>query len=155
MKVLGSIGEGSASLGLGSRVWDLQQAVWSVGDVTHAPTLTTHYAARETVSDLRGDAVVSSCRTTGDSRDVCAMCWPLMCAPSSSPQPTHRPRDGFGGFPFDIHLAVEKDKTSTCLQGESHLSVVHSVPPFGNRHITQVRACHTAWIRHWGGVLHF
>jgi len=49
-------------------------------------------------------------------------------------------RDGWCGFPLSINLAVEKDKTSTCLQGESHLSIVHAVPPFGSRHITQVGA---------------
>ena len=48
-------------------------------------------------------------------------------------------RDGWGGFPLDIQLAVEKDKVNTCIQGEGHLSVVHCVPPFGKRHITQVR----------------
>ena len=60
------------------------------------------------------------------------------------PPPPLPLRDGYGGFPFDLHFAVEKDKASTCLQGESHLSVVHCVPPFGHRHITQV----------WGGGGH-
>ncbi|KAG1671540.1 hypothetical protein FOA52_011262 [Chlamydomonas sp. UWO 241] len=46
--------------------------------------------------------------------------------------------DGWGGLPFDLHLAVEKDKATTCLQGESHVSLVHCVPPFGPRHITQL-----------------
>uniref|UniRef100_A0A7R9V4P2 AIG1-type G domain-containing protein n=1 Tax=Chlamydomonas euryale TaxID=1486919 RepID=A0A7R9V4P2_9CHLO len=45
-------------------------------------------------------------------------------------------RDGWGGVPFDLHLAVEKDKSSTCLQGESRASLVHSVPPFGPQHVT-------------------
>ncbi len=42
-------------------------------------------------------------------------------------------------MPLNVHLAVEKDKTATCLQGEVHASVVHTVPPWGSRHITQVR----------------
>lgn len=25
-------------------------------------------------------------------------------------------RDGWGGFPMNVHLAVEKDKKNTCLQ---------------------------------------
>lgn len=57
------------------------------------------------------------------------------CPPASS----NCLRDGWGGFPLDIQLAVEKDKVNTCIQGEGHLSVVHCVPPFGKRHITQVR----------------
>ncbi|KXZ43433.1 hypothetical protein GPECTOR_90g519 [Gonium pectorale] len=46
-------------------------------------------------------------------------------------------RHGWGGVPLDLTVCLEKDKTSLCLQGESHLSLVHSVPPFGPRHITQ------------------
>ncbi|PNW70794.1 hypothetical protein CHLRE_17g734300v5 [Chlamydomonas reinhardtii] len=47
-------------------------------------------------------------------------------------------RHGWGGVPFDLTVCCEKDKTSLCLQGETHVSLVHSVPPFGPRHITQV-----------------
>ncbi|KAG2429457.1 hypothetical protein HYH02_014039 [Chlamydomonas schloesseri] len=47
-------------------------------------------------------------------------------------------RHGWGGLPFDLTVCCEKDKTSLCLQGETHVSLVHSVPPFGPRHITQV-----------------
>ncbi|KAF5834443.1 hypothetical protein DUNSADRAFT_8906 [Dunaliella salina] len=47
-------------------------------------------------------------------------------------------RDGWGGFPLNLHLAIEKDKTNMCLQGEGNFSVIHNVPPFGSRHITQV-----------------
>ncbi|GFR46255.1 hypothetical protein Agub_g7807 [Astrephomene gubernaculifera] len=47
-------------------------------------------------------------------------------------------RAGWGGIPFDLTLCVEKDKTSACLQGESHVALFHSVPPFGPRHVTQL-----------------
>lgn len=47
-------------------------------------------------------------------------------------------RDGWGGFPLDMTATIEKDKTTTCLQAEATTSLVHSVSPFGNRHITQV-----------------
>ncbi|KAJ9516545.1 hypothetical protein QJQ45_015102 [Haematococcus lacustris] len=47
-------------------------------------------------------------------------------------------RHGWGGVPLNVHLALEKDKTNLCVQGEVHCSLVHSVPPFGPRHITQV-----------------
>jgi hypothetical protein len=47
-------------------------------------------------------------------------------------------RDGWGGVPFDVTLCLEKDKSSMCLQGENNLTVVHSVKPFGPRHISQV-----------------
>lgn len=47
-------------------------------------------------------------------------------------------RDGWGGVPMDLTVTVEKDKTTTCLQGEAHASLIHSVRPFGNRHITQI-----------------
>jgi len=49
-------------------------------------------------------------------------------------------RDGWGGFPLNLHLAVEKDKKNTCLQGEAHMSVIHNIPPWGGRHITQLNA---------------
>lgn len=45
---------------------------------------------------------------------------------------------GWGGFPLDVTATIEKDKTTTCLQAEASTSIVHSVAPFGNRHITQV-----------------
>jgi hypothetical protein len=41
---------------------------------------------------------------------------------------------------MNLHLAIEKDKTNMCLQGEGNFSVIHNVPPFGSRHITQVIA---------------
>ncbi|KAG2490023.1 hypothetical protein HYH03_011488 [Edaphochlamys debaryana] len=47
-------------------------------------------------------------------------------------------RHGWGGVPVDLTVCLEKDKSSLCLQGETHMSLVHSVPPFGPRHITQV-----------------
>eukprot|EP00775_Hariotina_reticulata_P001040 gene1040-1378_t len=47
-------------------------------------------------------------------------------------------RDGWGGFPLDMTATIEKDKTTTCLQAEAATSIVHSVAPFGKRHITQV-----------------
>lgn len=46
--------------------------------------------------------------------------------------------NGWGGVPASLSLCVEKDKQTFCLQGETHLSLVHSVPPFGKRHITHV-----------------
>lgn len=46
---------------------------------------------------------------------------------------------GWGGVPVDVTATIEKDKTTTCLQAEANASIVHSVAPFGNRHITQVR----------------
>eukprot|EP00798_Chlamydomonas_sp_ICE-L_P010149 gene10149-8052_t len=46
-------------------------------------------------------------------------------------------KNGWGGVPVDVHLAVEKDKSSLCLQGETHLTFVHTVQPFGHRHISQ------------------
>jgi hypothetical protein len=39
---------------------------------------------------------------------------------------------------MNLHMAIEKDKTNMCLQGEGNFSVIHNVPPFGSRHITQV-----------------
>jgi ABC-type phosphate transport system permease subunit len=48
-------------------------------------------------------------------------------------------RDGWGGVPVDVTATIEKDKTTTCLQAEANASIVHSVAPFGSRHITQVR----------------
>lgn len=46
--------------------------------------------------------------------------------------------NGWGGVPYSLSVCVEKDKNNFCLQGETHFSLVHSVPPFGSRHITQV-----------------
>jgi hypothetical protein len=48
-------------------------------------------------------------------------------------------RDGWGGVPLDVTATIEKDKTTTCLQAEANASIVHSVAPFGSRHITQVQ----------------
>jgi hypothetical protein len=48
--------------------------------------------------------------------------------------------DGWGGFPLDVTATLEKDKTTTCVQAEASTSIVHSVAPFGPRHITQVTA---------------
>ncbi|WIA36062.1 hypothetical protein OEZ86_007418 [Tetradesmus obliquus] len=47
-------------------------------------------------------------------------------------------RDGWGGVPLDVTATIEKDKTTTCLQAEANASIVHSVAPFGSRHVTQV-----------------
>ncbi|GIL74794.1 hypothetical protein Vretifemale_4702 [Volvox reticuliferus] len=47
-------------------------------------------------------------------------------------------RHGWGGLPFDLTVCVEKDKSSLCLQGETHVSVIHSVPPFGPQQVTQL-----------------
>ncbi len=56
--------------------------------------------------------------------------------------------DGWGGIPVDLTLTLEKDKTTTCVQAETHASIIHSVKPFGSRHITQVGlGC-----RWWGWV---
>jgi hypothetical protein len=47
-------------------------------------------------------------------------------------------RDGWGGVPLDVTATIEKDKTTTCLQAEANASIIHSVAPFGSRHVTQV-----------------
>ncbi|GIL48193.1 hypothetical protein Vafri_4877 [Volvox africanus] len=47
-------------------------------------------------------------------------------------------RHGWGGLPFDLTVCLEKDKSSLCLQGETHVSVIHSVPPFGPHQVTQL-----------------
>jgi len=47
-------------------------------------------------------------------------------------------RRGYGGVPARLTATLEKDKTTACLQAEGAVSLVHSLPPFGPAHVTQL-----------------
>ncbi|MEW5307936.1 MAG: hypothetical protein WDW36_010304 [Sanguina aurantia] len=49
-------------------------------------------------------------------------------------------RSGYGGFPADFSMCLNKDKKQLSMQAEGHASIVHSLPPFSKTHVTQVNA---------------